>query len=177
MLVRKLSSTTVRRHHANIRKALQQAVKTDIIPSNPADKIEKPKPKPYRANFYNADDLNTLFTALKGTRLELPLLVTSYYGLRRSEVLGIKWDAINFVEDTISIRHVVSEATDDNGKKFLVQKDRMKNVSSLRTLPLIPQIRDSLLQARETQNMYKKVCGREYSKEFKDYVFVDELVL
>ena len=175
MVERNNSAVTVRRHHANIRKALQHAVKADIILSNPADKVEKPKPKPYRASFYNADDLNVLFSTAKGTRLELPILIAAHYGLRRSEVLGLKWDAVNFTQNTISICHIVSEAKDDQGNSYLVQKDRAKNKSSLRTLPLMQQIRDALLQAKDSQKMYAKVCGREYCKEYKEYIFVDEL--
>ena len=82
--------STVRRHHANIQKALQNGVKTDMIPSNPADKVEKPKPEPYKAKFYDVEQMNDLFDLIKGHRLYLPALVTAFYGLRRSELLGLQ---------------------------------------------------------------------------------------
>ena len=70
--------------------------------------------------------------------------LASFYGLRRSEVLGLKWDAIDFEANTLEVKHIVTQASID-GKKVLVQADRAKTKSSLRTLPLVPPIRDRLL--------------------------------
>jgi integrase len=152
LVEKKNSATTVRRHHANIRKALQQAVKTDLIPSNPADKVEKPKQQPYIASFYNDENLNLLFEKAHGTRLELPIIVSAF----RSGVLGLKWSAIDFKNKTITIRHTVAEVEDDEGKKHLVQKDRTKNKSSYRTLPLIPQVEEAFV-AEKGNVLYRKL--------------------
>lgn len=168
-------ATTARRHHANIRKALQYAVKMDLIGSNPADKVEKPKPLPYVASFYDEESLNLLFEKAKNSRLYLPILITSFYGLRRSEVLGLKWSAIDFKKKTISIRHTVGPAVNDDGKRYLVQKDRTKNKSSFRTLPLIPQVEEALLIKKAQDEEYRRVCKRSYSKDFLEYILVDEL--
>ena len=168
-------ASTVRRHHANIRKALQNGVKTDLILSNAADKVEKPKPEPYKAKFYDADQMNEVFALLKGHRLYLPVLVTSFYGLRRSEFLGLKWDAIDFSSNQIAIRHTVSSVEDENFKRHIVTRDRTKNTSSYRTMPLIPQVRDALLEKMKNDREYRKVCGNCYCHENKDYIFVDEL--
>jgi len=172
---RNLKATSVRRHHANIRKALQYAVKTDLIKSNPADKAEKPKVLPYNASYYDNEDLNELFDKMQGSRMYLPVLVAAFYGLRRSEVLGLKWSAVDFKRKTISICHTVNHARDDNGVRYLVQKDRTKNRSSTRTLPLIPQVEEELLAKKAQDEEYRKICKRSYSKEFLDYIFVDEL--
>ena len=175
LIEKKSSAATVRRHHANIRKALQQAVKSDVIMTNPADKVEKPKVKPYIAKFYNDEGLNELFEKVKDTRLELPIIITAFYGLRRSEVLGLKWNSIDFKNKTISVCHTVGEAEDDNGKKYIVQKDRTKNKSSYRTLPLIPQIEEALLQKKVREEEFRSVCRRSYCEDFSEYVLVDEL--
>ena len=171
----KCSASTVRRHHANIRKALQHAVKTDLIATNPADKVEKPKQQPFIAGFYNDENLNLLFEKAKGTRLELPIIVSAFYGLRRSEVLGLKWSAVDFKRKTLTICHTVTEVLDDNGNKHLVQKDRTKNKSSFRTLPLIPQVEEALLRKKAEDEEYRKICRSSYSKQYVDYIFVDEL--
>ena len=171
----KCGATTVRRHHANIRKALQHAVKTDLIATNPADKVEKPKQQPFIAGFYNDENLNLLFEKAKRTRLELPIIVSAFYGLRRSEVLGLKWSAVDFKKKTLTVCHTVTEAKDDNGNTHLVQKDRTKNKSSFRTLPLIPQVEEALLRKKAEDEEYKKICGHSYSKQYVEYVFVDEL--
>ncbi len=175
MADKKNSAVTVRRHHANIRKALQAAVKTDLIPTNPADKVEKPKQQPYIASFYDDESLNLLFVKAQGTRLELPIIISAFYGLRRSEVLGLKWSAVDFKNKTITVSHVVAEAEDDDGKKYLVKKDRTKNKSSYRTLPLIPQVEDALLRKKEKDDEFRRVCRRSYSKDYTNYILIDEL--
>lgn len=169
-----LKANTVLRYHANIRKALQRAVKMDIIVSNPADKIDKPKPEKYIGNFYTKSELKTLFTALKDTNIKIPVLIASYYGLRRSEVLGLKWNAIDFEDKSIIIRHTVSQ-TKVNGKLQIVAKDKTKNKSSYRSLPLIPEIKDALVEHKKKIENNKKLCGNSYMKEYKDYIFVDSI--
>jgi len=175
MVEKKSGATTVRRHHANIRKALQHAVKMDLISSNPADKVEKPKQQPFIAGFYNDDELNLLFKKVKGSKLELPIIVAAFYGLRRSEVLGLKWNAIDFKKKTLTIRHTIAKVMDDNGNTRLLQKDRTKNKSSFRTLPLIPQVEDLLLRKQDQDQEYRRACRSAYSKKYTDYIFVDEL--
>lgn len=175
MADRKNSAVTVRRHHANIRKALQTAVKTDLIPTNPADKVEKPKQQPYIASFYDDENLNLLFEKAQGTRLELPIIVSAFYGLRRSEVLGLKWSAVDFKNKTITVSHVVADAEDDDGKKYLIQRDRTKNKSSYRTLPLIPQVEAAFLKKKERDEEYRRVCRRSYCKDYTSYILIDEL--
>ena len=112
--------------------------------------------------------------AVRGTKLEIPVLMGAFYGLRRSEVLGLKWDAIDFEANTLEIRHILTQAYLD-GKKVIVQADRAKNKSSLRTLPLVPQIRDRLLELKGRQETYRKLCGRCYNKEYLGYLCVDEV--
>ena len=83
-----LSANSVIHHHAIIRKALDYAYKLDIIPNNPADKVQRPKKEQYIGSFYNENELNELFEKSKDDPLNLMIRIASYYGLRRSEVLG-----------------------------------------------------------------------------------------
>ena len=170
----RVTANSVIHYHANIHKALKYAVKIDLIPTNPADKVERPKKNAFRGDFYSAEEINALLAIVRGTKLEIPVLLGAFYGLRRSEVLGLKWDAIDFEANTLEIRHILTQAYLD-GKKVLVQADRAKNKSSLRTLPLIPEIRDRLLEIKGQQEVYKKLCGRCYNKEYLGYLCVDEV--
>ena len=147
-----LKGNTILRYHANIRKALEYAVKCELIITNPADKIEKPKKEQYIATYYNRAELNELFLAIKNTPIKLPVLITALYGLRRSETLGLKWDAIDFENKTIVIRHTISQTKVD-GKLQIVAEDKTKNQSSYRTLPLIPEIEEILLVEKEEQEV------------------------
>ena len=133
----RVKANSVIHYHANIHKALKYAVKIDLIPTNPADKVERPKKNEFKGSYYSADEIHALTEIAEGTKLEIPVLLASFYGLRRSEVLGLKWDAIDFEANTLEVKHIVTQASID-GKKVLVQADRAKTKSSLRTLPLVP---------------------------------------
>ncbi len=65
-------------------------MKLDIIPTNPADKIERPKKNQFIGDHYTLEELQILFEKSKNDPLELVILIASFYGLRRSEVLGLK---------------------------------------------------------------------------------------
>ena len=146
----RVSPSSVIHYHANIHKALKYAVKIDLIDVNPADKVERPKKDRYVGSFYDADEVNALFEAAKGSKLELPILFGAFYGLRRSEAIGLKWDAIDFDQNTITIRHTVTSC-DLDGKRVLVASDTTKTKSSMRTLPLVPFMRERLLTLKEEQ--------------------------
>lgn len=170
----RVSASTVIHFHANIHKALKYAVKIDLIDVNPADKVERPKRNHYIGKFYDADEMNTLFDVAKGTKLEIPILLGAFYGLRRSEVIGLKWDAIDFEQNTITIRHTVTQC-DINGKLTVVASDTTKTKSSRRTLPLVPFMREKLLVLKEEQEENRRLCGRSYIKDYMDYVCVNEI--
>ena len=170
----RVSPSSVIHYHANIHKALKYAVKIDLIDVNPADKVERPKKDRYVGSFYDADEVNALFEAAKGSKLEFPILFGAFYGLRRSEAIGLKWDAIDFDQNTITIRHTVTSC-DLDGKRVLVASDTTKTKSSMRTLPLVPFMRERLLTQKEEQQENRRLCGRSYIKEYLEYVCVNEI--
>ena len=170
----RVSSSSVIHYHANIHKALKYAVKIDLIDVNPADKVERPKKDRYVGSFYDAEEVNALFEAAKGSKLELPILFGAFYGLRRSEAIGLKWDAIDFEQNTITIRHTVTSC-DLDGKRILVASDTTKTKSSMRTLPLVPFMRERLLALKEEQQENRRLCGRSYIKDYLEYVCVNEI--
>lgn len=124
--------------------------------------------------FLSADEMQKMFEALRGTKLELPVLVAAFYGFRRGEVLGLKWDAIDFEQGTISVKRTVTSINLD-GKYRDIEKQSAKTKSSLRTLPLIGSFRDYFMQVKEAQELNKKVCGNCYNYKYDGFVFVDEM--
>jgi len=166
-------NTTIHRH-ANIRKALQYAFKIGLIDSNPADKVERPKKGKFVSNIYNSQELAVLFEKIKGDLCELGVILAAFYGLRRSEIVGLKWSAIDFDRKTISINHIVTSASVD-GKDTLICKDRPKTKSSYRTLPLVKPFEDLLLALREKQKINQKLCGKCYCKDYLEYIYVNDM--
>ena len=169
-----LSPTTVIRRHANVRKCLQYAFQLGIIKSNPADRVEKPRKAHYKATIYNQEELDVLFKVAQGDPLELPIILGAFYGLRRSEVLGLKWDAIDFEKKTISIRHTVTEMCVD-GKATVFQRDTTKTKSSCRTLPLVTPFERLLRKVKQQQEINRQVCGSCYCNDYFEYVNVNAI--
>lgn len=172
--LKRVKANSVIHYHANIHKALKYAVKIDLIPTNPAEKVERPKKDRYVGSFYDSSEVEKLFEAAKGTHLEIPIFLGAFYGLRRSETLGLKWDAIDFQNDTITIRHTVTSCNID-GKRIQVAQDTTKTKSSMRTLPLVPVFKEKLLVAKAKQAECRKVCGKCYDTRYLEYVCVDEM--
>ena len=118
--------------------------------------------------------MQKLFEIVKGTRLELPVLVAAFYGLRRGEVCGLKWNAIDFERGTITIRHTVTSLQVGEKTKMYAQ-DSAKTKSSMHTLPLVGSFAEYFKEVKTAQEVNKKVCGNCYNYEYDGYVFVDEL--
>lgn len=172
--LKRVTANSVIHYHANIHKALKYAVKIDLLDSNPADKVERPKRNPFMGSFYDSDEVTKLFEAAKGTVLEIPVFLGAFYGLRRSEVLGLKWSAIDFQNNTITIKHTVTSCHLD-GKRIQVAQDTTKTKSSLRTLPLVPAFREKLLEVMDYQQECRRLCGKCYNKQYLEYICVDEM--
>ena len=173
-MLRKVKPNTVIHYHAIIHSALKYAVKTDMLVQNVADKVDRPKKNSFQPVFLSAEEMQKMFEALRGTKLELPVLVAAFYGFRRGEVLGLKWDGIDFERGTISVIRTVTTITLD-GKQTEIEQQSAKTKSSLRTLPLIGSFREYFLQVKEAQELNKQVCGNCYNHEYDGFVFVDEL--
>ena len=98
---------------------------------------------------------------------------SEYYGLRRSEVLGLRWDAIDFTNKTISIQRKVVSDYDEDGHRKLYVENRLKTNSTRRTLPLIPHIEKMLLDKRELEAHFRKICGKSFDREFEGFICRD----
>ena len=165
---------TVIHYHAVIHSALKYAVKTDMLSKNVADKVDRPKKNSFQPVFLSAEEMETLFRELKGSKLELPVMVAAFYGFRRGEVVGLKWDAIDFERGTISVNHTVTTVELD-GRLMDWAQDSAKTKSSLRTLPLVGAFKDYFMQVKQAQEYNKAICGDCYNYDYDGYVFVDEM--
>ena len=91
-----LSKRTVLQYHRVLHRALEQAVRWQVIPVNPARAVEPPKPERKEARVI--DELRSvwLLEGLRGTRLYLPALIATATGMRRGEVLELRWSDVDF---------------------------------------------------------------------------------
>jgi len=121
-------------------------------------RIERPKKEKFVGSIYNEEELNKLFELTKGDPIEFGVILGAFYGLRRSEVVGLKWSAIDFKKKTITISHTVTQVCID-GKSRIIEKDRTKTKSSHRTLPLVPPFEELLLRMKAQHHFSGKTGG------------------
>lgn len=158
-----LSPKTLRTHMIIIRQSLKEAVKNDLILNNPSDYIDLPKKQRKEPNFYNEKQLNVLFEAIKDEPLYPVVYFTILFGLRRSEVLGLKWDSVDFENNLITIKHTVVKYTS------IVEKDSTKNASSYRSYPLFDNVKEILIKQKNKEDENRKLFGKEYIEN--EYIF------
>lgn len=161
-----LSPNTVRKHHANIHKCLDYAVRLGMITVNPSVMVDLPPKRKYQgATAYTPEQLRELLNLFQGEPLETPVELTVTYGLRRSEVCGLRWDAIDFDAGTIHVRHT---AVMVKGK--VEYSDNTKTATSNRVLPLTANMRTYLQTVKAKQEENKALFGDSYIDS--DYVCV-----
>lgn len=165
----RLKGSTIAHYTSNMNTALKEAVIAEIIPSNPMDRIESVKKEVYIPEFYTDDELIELIEVIKTQKLELPLTLGIIYGLRREEILGLTWNAIDFKNKSITIRKTVGRGKYDGVTQFLI-KDIPKNKSSYRTLPMFNFIADSLKKYKEKYKLNEKIFGNTYITDYKDFI-------
>lgn len=163
-------NVTIKHHAVILSPALRQAYRDDLIAKNPYEFMPKIKKEKSRMSYYNKDELEELFKYTDQTPLKLIVRVAAYYGFRRSELVGLKWEAIDFDKKMITIQHKVL-----NVEGTLYLSDTLKTTASHRTLPLLPHIENLLLERKAQIEHNKFIFGNSYNYKYQDYVFVDDI--
>ena len=161
-----LSIPAIKKHSQIIKQVLTESVISEQIIRNPATGV--PLPEKYKQTFngvfLTSDEANKLLQAFTEHELQAMIYVTLYYGLRRSEILGLKWSAVDFENDTITINHTVV-------KNLSVEyKDRTKtDTGMLKSYDLLPDVKNILLKVKEREKENRRIFKKEYKES--DYIF------
>ena len=163
---KELSPNTVIKHHNLLTNTLNAAERQEYITKNPMRAVSPPKKRQREAKFYTPEQLGILLDKAVGTRLELPVFICAYLGLRRGELCGLRWGDVDLEHQTITIENTRTQA----GKKEI--EKGTKTASSTRTLYLPDTLCDMLKAAKEHQ----QACRAEYKNAYddNDYVVVME---
>lgn len=167
-------ANTVIHYHAVLRKAFQQAFKDELIDANPFDRVDRPKKNKFQGENYSEEELLALLKLTKDDPIYPAIMLAGGLGLRRSEALGVRWSRINFEERYVLLDTKIVESKDEGGK-FIRAVEEMKNKSSHRTLPLPEPVYDMLVEVKAKQELYRKMFRSGYSREYDDYVCVNQL--
>lgn len=169
-----VKANTVKHEHANIHKALEYAVKMELVPYNVSDRVELPKVEKYVPDYFREAEILDFLEKTKDHKLALLFQIALFYGMRKEEIVGLTWDEIDFENNCFTIHNTVKQVTID-GKHELVIEKKTKNQSSCRTMPLNQAIKEKLLLLKKKQEENRRICGNCYNHEFDGYVFVDPM--
>lgn len=180
---KRLSGTSLQRHHATISSILKKAIKDGYIEQKDIDEITKPKNDTKQTSWYTPEQINELIRLIKNKNIKLllPVLLASYYGLRREEIVGIKESDIDFNNHVIYIQNsIVTAFTSVETKDGIVnktvqyKKDFLKNDSSKRCLPLTPELEICLKNTISNKRKYMELLGNTYNHENDEYILLHE---
>lgn len=158
-----LSAKTLRHHKNVIYQTLELAVVNELILNNPCKNITLPKIEKNTYEFFNLQETKDFLNAVKSEKLYPLYLITALYGLRRSEVLGLKWDSIDITAKRLTIQHTRTRCNE------IIEKDKTKTKSSLRSFPLSDDVVNLFVNLKLQEKKNKKIFGKDY--EQNDYVF------
>lgn len=167
----KYSESSLWQIHAIIHKCLEYAKDNRLIKDNPADGCEnKPKRQSYKNKayrVYSEEQFTTLLEAVKDTIDEIYVILAGCLGMRRGEVMGLRWEDIDFKEKTINIRRAKVKA-DGHG---IIEKEP-KTEKSIRSISVSQRIIDILKEWRkknlDSVYVVNKYNPNTYSEHFRN---------
>ncbi len=143
-----LSDRRVRCYHAFVSSVLEKAVKWNVIYDNPARRVEPPKQSRIVAPYLDEDGARQLLEALESEDPQHSVMIhlLLLFGMRRAELLGLKWENIDFEKSTISIRQTIHYLPERG-----IFEDTTKTAGSERTLKAAPYTLQLLRQHQAWQ--------------------------
>lgn len=153
---RGLKGKSVKNYSAVIHGALQYAYKEEIIASNPAARADLPKVEKPVHTVYTLELLNKLLDAAKDEVIFPAVFIAVHFGLRRSEIAGLEWNAIDLEAQTLTVCKTVSKFSKE------VISNRTKTKNSLRTLPIPDSLIPTFRQLRIKQAKERLAAGPDY---------------
>ena len=157
-----LSYASIKKISSIIKGSLSDACVLELIASNPAAAVKVPKgagEKQVKRAYKTAKEAQQILDAFKGHELYPIVYMTLFYGLRRSEIIGLKWENIDFDNNTFEIKSTIVRI------KSFIHSDTPKTDDSNAVFELLPEFRDILLKLKAQAEENKKLLGSAY----KDY--------
>jgi integrase len=141
-----LKPSSVRYIHAVLHRALEQAVRFNLIPFNPAARVDPPKIRQEEITPLDAEQARRFLQAARGDRFEALHVISLTVGLRMGEALGLKWSDIDFDAKTLRVNRQLQRVRDGGGLVFSEPKN-----ASRRTVDLPQRAVEALRSHRKKQ--------------------------
>jgi integrase len=162
------SASTVGVFHSVLHKALSVAVKWGLVPRNVCDLVSPPHADGFEIQPLTTEQAHQLLFATRGHRLEALFILALATGMRRGELLALKWQDINFATSTLQVRRILTRVPSKLPGKGFVESEP-KTQRSRRSVVVAPFALEALRQHYERQLEAKRKAGVAWQEH--DYVF------
>ena len=163
LLAEGLSTTTVHHVHAILHRAFDQAVRWDYMVRNLADLVDAPAMARTKMRALSAEEARRLLAAAAGDRLEAMVVLAVSSGMRRGELLALRWRDVDLEGSTLSVTGSLGRAHGE------LQIGEPKTGSSRRSIELTRQAVEALARRRDIQASEREAAGTAWSE--RDLVF------
>jgi integrase len=151
-----LSPKTLKEHKLIIQSVCKEAMKNNLINKNPCEFVKLPSLTKKEPTFYNRAQVEKMLKLFADEQLYPLIYVTVLFGLRREEVLGLKWDSIDFERNFVIIKHTVVRY------QGVIEKDKTKNKSSYRSYPMNDYLKSLFFNLKLKEDKNRLLFGKEY---------------
>lgn len=166
-----LSAATVKRYTTVLRSVLTLAYKMEYIEEDigSAKRLEFPKISTNEIEVYSFDEINEVLSAAETEPLHIRVLVevALFTGLRRAEIVGLKWDDIDFDERRLAVRRSIYKL-----KNTKAQEKDTKSDYSTRTIAIPERLCETLKEYRIHQDRHASFLGSAWKN--LGYIFTEE---
>lgn len=166
-----LSATTIASFHNVLHKALDRAVKWSLVPRNVCELVTPPRRERFEVQTLTVEQTRQLLKAAHGHYLEALFHLALATGMRRGELMGLKWQDIDFATGTLQVRRTLSripsKLSAERGRGF--EEAEPKTKKSRRSIVIAPFAMETLKQHRLRQREAKLQAGPAWKEH--DYVF------
>ena len=150
---RGLSTTTVRHMHVVLSAILVSASKKRLIQTNPMEDVESvPKAATPEIKTLDSGEVQTLLRTARGTDLYAPVLLAAATGMRRGEVLGLRWSDIDFERRVLAVRQSLEETRQDD-----LRIKSPKTASGVRTI-ILPEFAIAALRGHRREQAERRLA-------------------
>lgn len=164
-----LNPKTIKNIHAVLHRALEQAVKNELIIRNPLNSVDLPRMKKKEIEILTPEEQKRLQEVCTPENpWNMAVLLTLYSGMRMGEVLGLSWDCVDFERNKIKINKQVNRLKnyekDGKNKTRLALRNETKTERSERSIMIAPAIMQKLQEHKIAQDEYASRFGEEFNK-------------
>ncbi len=163
-----LSATTINHFHNVLHKALDTAVKWNLVARNVCDLVSPPRRKQFEVHPLTLEQVHKLLSVVDGHEMEALFKLALATGLRRGELMGLKWQDINVDAGVLQVRRILSRVPSKMPGKGYVEAEP-KTQKSRRSVVIAPFALEALTQHRERQLEAKLKAGDAWQEH--DYIF------